>query len=274
MHSIIVVPGEPVRTRRIELAPGDFLDFGSTRGRYPQHRPRLSLPYAGTARRAGRISATGTHWRLTNLSTDHTYLVEDPEDGGEHITIAPGRVAAPVPFEFSRVVLPTDEGPDLSFEVWAPLHEYLDAMDATEDDGGTAGAAESGGEPAERRVAAYPMDRSKRYFLVLVALCAARLRGASSAPTPSTGEILRQLHPVWPCATPGAVQWNIDYLAVKLRLRPDRSQGSGFGRGLGERLNGTKDTLAALALRSGLVGEDDLELLRTPSAAGTPCGSW
>jgi hypothetical protein len=103
---------------------------------------------------------------------------------------------------------------------------------------------------------------------VLVALCAARLRGASCAPPPTTGEILRQLYPVWPGATPGAVQWNIDYLALKLRLAPDPDVARSFGRGHGERLNGTKDMLTARALRLGLVRVEDLELLRSPSAAG------
>jgi hypothetical protein len=157
-----------------------------------------------------------------------------------------------VPFEFSRVLLPAGDEL-LGFDVWAPRHDYVH-------DGRTAGS--DGSE--DQTDIAFPLDRGKRYFLVLVALCAPKLRGATFAPTPTGGEILERLRPVWPEATPAAVQWNIDYLAIKLRLRADPQRSAENG----PRLNGKKDTLAALALRFDLVREEDLELLHAPSAAG------
>jgi hypothetical protein len=52
------------------------------------------------------------------------------------------------------------------------------------------------------------------------------------------------------------VQWNIDYLAVKLRLKPAPETAE-----TGPRLNGKKEALVSLALRFDLVREDDLALL-------------
>lgn len=51
--------------------------------------------------------------------------------------------------------------------------------------------------------------------------------------------------------------WNIDYLAVKLRLKPAPDTVPGGG----PRLNGKKERLVSLALRFDLVREDDLTLL-------------
>ncbi|CAM5394415.1 hypothetical protein SNARM312S_05262 [Streptomyces narbonensis] len=52
------------------------------------------------------------------------------------------------------------------------------------------------------------------------------------------------------------MQWNIDYLAVKLRLKPGPDTADA-----GPRLNGKKETLVSLALRFDLVHEDDLVTL-------------
>jgi len=102
------------------------------------------------SRRAGEVTAAGSHWTLSNLSRTSTYVVENPEGPGEHIKIAPGRIEAPIPFEFSRVVLPAADDL-LSFDVWAPRHDYADEPAGDRD----------GGEPTEH---AFPLDRTKRYL--------------------------------------------------------------------------------------------------------------
>jgi hypothetical protein len=104
LYSIIVVPpptteGEHHRTQ-IRLAPGERLSFG----RAPAND--LPIRHGGVSRRAGELGAQGAFWTLSNLSVRHTYVVENPEGAGEHIKIGPGRLDAPVPFEFSRIVLP------------------------------------------------------------------------------------------------------------------------------------------------------------------------
>ncbi|WP_030671512.1 FHA domain-containing protein [Streptomyces cellulosae] len=239
MYSIIVVPpptteAEPARTRR-QLAPGERLTFGRS-----ERDNDLIVPHDGVSRRAGAISAQGAFWTLSNLCAHQTYVVENPEGAGEHIKVGPGRLDAPVPFEFSRIVLPA-AGDLLAIDVWAPRHDYLRA---------------EGDLDGDTTAPAFSVDRSKRYFAVLAALCEPRLRGAPHAPLPTVDQVVDRLRPNWPAASRTSVQWNIDYLAVKLRLKPGPQSAEP-----GARLNGKKESLVSLALRFDLVREDDLSVL-------------
>ncbi|MBB1242175.1 FHA domain-containing protein [Streptomyces durbertensis] len=241
MFSVIVVPDTTSGpSAQLRLEPGQTLTFGRAVPPGTRSSPTLTIPHPGVSRIAGTITATGPFWTLTNASRAQTYVVENPEGAGEHVKIAPGRVDAPVPFEFARLVLPA-ESELLGFDVWAPRHDYLE-RDSDGYDGAT--------------VPAFPLDRSTRYFLVLAALCEARLRGASHAPLPTVEQIVRRLRPVWPSVNRTSVQWNTDYLAVKLRLKPGPDAAEG-----GPRLNGKKETVVSLALRFDLVREEDLALL-------------
>ncbi|MFE7116499.1 FHA domain-containing protein [Streptomyces sp. NPDC057654] len=234
MFSVIVVPADcrgPDGQFRLE--PGQSLRFGRT-------GPGLAIEHPGVSRSAGQITATATFWTLTNLSRHQTYVVENPEGAGEHIKIAPGRVDAPVPFEFSRLVIPAGDEL-LGFDVWAPRHDYLDDHEA------------DAGEPT---ALSFPLDRSKRYFLVLAALCEPRLRGEPHAPLPTVEQVIDRLRPIWPAISRTSVQWNIDYLAVKLRLKPPPEVALS-----GARLNGKKESLVSLALRFDLVREDELDVI-------------
>lgn len=251
MISIIVVPeGCTEPHQQIRLAPGERLDFGREpaggNGTLPaargDGRHQLTVDHEGVSRLAGTISASGSFWSLSNLSGHQTYVVENPEGAGEHLKVSPGRLEAPVPFEFSRLVLPARDEL-IGFDVWAPRHEYVDP----------AAAAIPGGVAT---APAFPLDRTKRYFLVLAALCEERLRGTPHAPLPTTTQVANRLGTVWPAAGQTSVQWNIDYLAVKLRIKPGPESAD-----CGPRLNGKKETLVSLALRFDLVREDDLTLL-------------
>ncbi|MFI0977577.1 FHA domain-containing protein [Streptomyces sp. NPDC021093] len=245
MYSIIVVPtGSTAPETQLRLGPGDTLHFG--RGTPAAGRRHLDIPHPGVSRTAGELTTCGTYWTLSNYSRASTYVVENPEGAGEHVKIAPGRAEAPIPFEFSRVVLPAG-GDLLSFDVWAPRHDYVQEPEPV-----------TGGE---RTALAFPLDHTKRYFLVLVALCELRLRGEPHAPPPTVEQITEQLRPAWPGANRAAVQWNIDYLALKMRLKagPDSVDP-------GPRLNNKKEALVSLALRFDLVHEEDLALLRRPAA--------
>ncbi len=247
VYSLIVVPPatapeESGRRDRLRLAPGERLSFG----RAP-HGNGLCIAHDGVSRRAGEITAQGAYWLLSNLSREQTYVVENPEGAGEHIKVGPGRLDAPVPFEFSRIVLPAC-GDLLPLEVWAPCHEHV-RLDSGDDGAATAPA--------------FSLDRSKRYFAVLAALCEPRLRGAPHAPLPTVEQVAERLRPVWPAASRTAVRWNIDYLAVKLRLKPGPESADP-----GPRLNGKKESLVSLALRFDLVREDDLVVLAAPLRQG------
>ncbi|SER35780.1 hypothetical protein SAMN04487983_101529 [Streptomyces sp. yr375] len=219
----------------MRLAPGERLTFGRS-----AQANDLEIPHEGVSRRAGEITAQGAFWILSNFSRDQTYVVENPEGAGEHIKVAPGRLDAPVPFEFARIVLPA-AGDLLTFEVWAPRHDYL----------GTASGLD--GAPT---APAFSLDRGKRYFAVLAALCEPRLRGEPHAPLPTVDQVVARLRPGWPAASRTSVQWNIDYLAVKLRLKPGPDTAEP-----GPRLNGKKESLVSMALRFDLVREDDLAVL-------------
>jgi len=259
LYSIIVVPPPTAADERngrhtdsrIRLAPGERLPFGRTVDRaagrgagHPERPNGLAIAHEGVSRTAGEITAQGTFWTLSNLSSHQTYVVENPEGAGEHIKVAPGRLDAPVPFEFSRIVLPA-AGDLLSFEVWAPRHDYLRSPRGL--DGTTTAPA-------------FSVDRTKRYFAVLAALCEPRLRGEPHAPPPTVDQVVERLRPGWPTASRTSVQWNIDYLAVKLRLKPGPETAD-----TGPRLNGKKESLVSLALRFDLVREDDLIVLATPA---------
>ncbi|MFJ8536275.1 FHA domain-containing protein [Streptomyces sp. NPDC093591] len=251
MYSIIVVPPpttedetDRTRTAQLRLAPGERLSFGRSASDND-----LTIAHDGVSRRAGEITAQGAFWILSNLSREQTYVVENPEGAGEHIKVGPGRLDAPVPFEFSRIVLPA-AGDLLAVEVWAPRHDYLSC------DGGLDGATTA---------PAFSVDRTKRYFAVLAALCEPRLRGEPHAPLPTVDQVVDRLRPNWPAASRTSVQWNIDYLAVKLRLKPGPETAD-----TGPRLNGKKESLVSLALRFDLVREDDLIVLREPASSTAP----
>ncbi|QNP75365.1 FHA domain-containing protein [Streptomyces roseirectus] len=246
MHSIIVVPPPTTedgrRGTRFRLAPGERLPFGRSTG-----PGGLEIPHEGVSRAAGEITAHGAYWILSNHSRSQTYVVENPEGAGEHIKVSPGRLDAPIPFEFSRIVLPA-AGELLPVEVWAPRHDYLDT---------------SPGPFGATTAPAFSLDRTKRYFAVLAALCEPRLRGVPHAPLPTVDQVVDRLRPGWPTVSRATVQWNIDYLAVKLRLKPGPDTADA-----GPRLNGKKESLVSLALRFDLVREDDLGALSATRLPG------
>ncbi|MEE4493812.1 FHA domain-containing protein [Streptomyces sp. BE230] len=245
MYSVIVVPPSCGSvTEQLRIGAGERIEFG----RAEPGGGGLVIAHAGVPRIAGEIAAHRTFWLLSNLSEDQTYVVENPEGAGEHVKVAPGRVDAPVPFELSRVTLPA-AGDLLTFDVWAPRHAFRTAERGKLEGAGT--------------VPAFALDRTKRYFAVLAALCERRLRGEPSAPLPTVEEIVERLRPSWPKVSRSAVYWNIDYLALKLRLRPGPDTAEP-----GRRTHGKKESLASLALRFDLVREDDLvSLAPVPSEA-------
>ncbi|MEE1825664.1 serine/threonine protein kinase [Streptomyces sp. BE20] len=234
----------PRRPALLHLGPGEAVEFG----RGEPGRP-IGVPIAdqGVSRRAGEITAAEDYWRLSNFSATATYVVENLEGAGEHVKVAPGRLGAPVPFEFSRILLPA-LGEPVAFKVFAPQHAYLDGVP-----GSPAGAG------GERTVSPFALDPTSKYFLVLLALCEPRLRSPSAAAVPGATEVVARLRALPACAglTRSAVNYHIDYLvASKLRLREAPEDGPGEG-GAG----GKREELVALALKFDLVREEHLTLL-------------
>ncbi|WP_016825391.1 MULTISPECIES: hypothetical protein [Streptomyces] len=237
--------GPGPRTRSLALLPGQKARFG--RG-IPECPVDIALPDPAVPRLAGEILAVDVYWQLSNLSGGSSLLVENPEGAGEFIRVPPRRLAAPIPFEFSRVVLAT-RGGTIGFQVFAPRHSHLEAP----------------GETAERgsvTTTPFALDPNATYFKVLVALCEPRLRDASTVGVPSTANVVARLqpHPDHQGLSATAVDFHIDYLAgTKLRLRPPGSGAVG--------LSWKRETLVSTALRFGLVGEEHLSLLPPRGAA-------
>ncbi|MBT2489624.1 serine/threonine protein kinase [Streptomyces sp. ISL-96] len=235
----------------LRLGPGESARFGRGSTAIPVE---LRLDDPAISRLAGEIRVTEDHWQLTNHSTTHSYLVENPEGAGEYLRVPPRRVGASIPFEFSRVVLPTRGEVTISFQVFAPDHVYLDP--------------EAMGAPwGSNTVTAYSLDETATYFLVLVALCEPRLRDQSRVAVPTTPQIVERLRGHLACGelTARAVSSHIDYLAEeKLRIGvPDAHE-----PGKGDRRNGKREEIVGLALRFGLVREEHLALLPPLAGAG------
>ncbi|MEU7469879.1 serine/threonine protein kinase [Streptomyces sp. NPDC044984] len=246
-----VVPGETGRPGLLHLGPGDVIEFG--RGVPGNGTTAVNLPDPGISRRAGQLEAAGDYWRLSNFSRSMAYVVENLEGAGEYITVAPGRLGAPVPFEFSRVVLPALTG-SAAFKVFAPQHAYL--------------GERPGDGAGEQTVHPFALDPTSKYFLVLVALCEPRLRDPSDPALPGAGDIVERLRPLDSCRslTRSAVNYHIDYLAfAKLRL-PHGDETTGDG----PRTGAKRAQLAFMALRFGLVREEHLALLPPRSRRTVP----
>ncbi|MCT9075680.1 serine/threonine protein kinase [Streptomyces fulvoviolaceus] len=239
------------KPRLLHMGPGETRDFG--RGTPGSALP-ITLPDPGVSRHAGRIEAAGDFWRLSNFSVTSTYVVENLEGAGEHVKVAPGHLGAPIPFEFSRVVLPALDG-TVGFKVFAPQHAYAQ--------GG------AGPDHGERTVSPFSLDVTSKYFLVLVALCEPRLRTSSGVALPGAGEIVERLRPLESCRdlTRSAVNYHIDYLTTtKLRLRTTDEDGTE-----GARVGAKREDLVTIALRFDLVREEHLALL--PSRTARPSRS-
>lgn len=231
---LIQVPGSAAEAgiQKRELAPGGVATFG--RGA-PGTAVDVVVADPAVSRLAGRIRAVEDYWTLTNLSRNITYVVENPEGGGEFVKVPPRRIGAPVPFEFSRVLLPGERG-QAWFLVFAPEQAFTDT-----------GALMTGDETAT----AYPLDETAKYFQVLVALCEQRLRDPASAAVPSLPQLLQRL----PAGafTRSSLGFHIEYLArEKLRVREPDEPG---------RADWQRSALVALALRFDLVRAEHLALL-------------
>ncbi|MFI1179157.1 serine/threonine protein kinase [Streptomyces sp. NPDC020799] len=243
-------PGGDAVTLR--LGPGEVARFGRGSATTPVE---LRLADAAISRLAGEIRVTDDHWQLSNHSATQSYLVENPEGAGEYLRVPPRRAGAPIPFEFSRVVLPTRRSTTVAFQVFAPDHVYLDP------DG-------MGGPWGSRTVTAYCLDETATYFLVLVALCEPRLRDESPVAVPTTPQIVERLrcHAAAGGLTARAVSSHIDYLAEeKMRI----SDPAGCEPRREARRNGKREAIVGLALRFGLVREEHLALLPPRAGAGT-----
>jgi hypothetical protein len=241
--------------RLLELAPGQEVTFGrGGRGGGQSGSAHVPLDDPAVSRLAGRIRAVDDYWTISNLSSRATYIVENPEGGGEFVKVAPGRLDMPVPFEISRLVVPGRDG-QLSMNVFAPEHVYLTR------------AVPHGASTTQP---AFVLNEGSKYFLVLVALCEPRLRDGGSVVLPSVPQIVERLRGLQSCRdlSRSAVNFHIDYLArSKLRVRTAAAEGEKE-----EKADWQRAAIVSTALRFDLVREEHLGLLpsRTPHSTASP----
>ncbi|MFD2121958.1 hypothetical protein ACFSNO_24215 [Streptomyces cirratus] len=173
------------------------------------------------------------------------------------LRVPPRRAGAPIPFEFSRVVLPTRRDTTVSFQVFAPDHVYLDPD----------GLGGAGGQWGGRTVTAYSLDETATYFLVLVALCEPRLRDESPVAVPTTPQIVERLRDHAACGRLTAPAPSARTSTTSPRRRCASSRPPEQDPAAGARRNGKRESIVGLALRFGLVREEHLALL--PPRSGT-----
>ncbi len=193
------------------------------------------------------VTARDGHWCLTNLHAEDTYFVENMESGGEFVKVVPRRRDIPIPFELARIVLPVPKGAG-KVDVFGPEPHYLAPSSLSES------------------AANWPrLDESCVYFRVLVALCEPQLRGSPPGAVPTIAEVVERLRGCRPAyrVSRAAVNHHIDYLAThKLRV------GEWAGAADGKRSYWKREAIVAMALRSGLVGEEHLKMLPNQRVTG------
>jgi hypothetical protein len=234
---------QETRPQLLHLRPGDAVTFG--RGA-PDAQVDVPMPHPGVSRLAGEVAATEDHWAISNFSRSSTYVVDNPEGAGEHVKVAPRRLRMPVPFEFARVEIPVHDGA-ASFLVYASQHGYVDLTEP---------GTRPGGDPT---TAAFAIDETAKYFLILVTLCEPRLRNSATVAIPTVAEVVERLdsQPARRALTRSAVNFHIDYLATaKLRIRERTATTEKPGR-----LDWKREALVSLALRFDVVREEHLALL-------------
>ncbi|MFB9542738.1 hypothetical protein [Micromonospora sagamiensis] len=232
---------------KTELPAGKLFRFGRST------RTAAVDPHAAHA--IGAVRALPHCWSLSNLTSNTTFVVENLEGGTELIKVAPRRLDAVVPFEMSRVLVPSVGGL-LELRVFAAPPTFLDSR--------ISGIASHISLPV--------LDEQTKYFLVLVALCEPRLRGSSTAAVPSVQQVIERLRPApgFANVNRSSINYHIDYLR-QYKLPIDEKSMSSYGG----RMHSKREALVAFALRYDLVREEHLNLLPgRRESTGQPGGRW
>ena len=228
------------------LAPGQARSFGRG-GRNRTVDIRLADRDKAVSRVAGEIISHGDHWRISNLSSTKSYIVENTERLAGFLQVPPNTQGMLVPFEISRVLVPGARG-EHRFLVMAPAACSTVLVPETE--------AFMGADPADTTsehtdLRSFRIDRSHLYYRVLVAFCEPRLRDPGARFVPTQEQVAQRLD-----STKAAVNSHIDYL-IKSKFgleQPDTRPGQDW----------RVELLTEKALHFGLVTRKDLAVLPAP----------
>jgi hypothetical protein len=226
-------PGEVSIKERINLRAGDQLNFGISR--YTEEFQPGASPVIGIFEIADR------HLVVSNLCTSTTFVIENLEGGTELVKVRPRQLGIVVPFELSRILIPS--GASISeLTVFGPPPRLLLPGQAA----------------VEPESAISKLDVASMYFAVLVTLCEPRLRGSSMAAVPSVQEVVERLKGIdqFRNANRSSINYHIDYLADQ--KLPVRQWAKYVDKG---RMHSKREALVGFALRFDLVREEHLALL-------------
>lgn len=226
-------PGGSSTMERINLKDGDRLEFGlsSCTGEFQPGAPSC----------IGAFEVAGRQLRVSNFTSSVTYVIENLEGGTELVKVRPRQLRIVIPFEISRLLIPSGES---IFELTIfGVPPRLLPMD---------------------QAAAVPesdiskLDTESMYFAVLVALCEPRLRGSSMAAVPSVQEVVERLKGVdkFRGANRSSINYHIDYLTDQ--KLPVQQWSKYIDKG---RMHSKREALVAFSLRFDLVREEHLGLL-------------
>ena len=218
---------------RSKLQDGDQLVFDIS------SRTRIFRPKAMSG--MGMFEVSRNRLLLSNFTTFSTFAIENLEGGAELIKVRPRRLGIEIPFEMSRILIPSGSG-IAELSAFSPPPAIL-GPDRP------ARAADSD---------MFRLDVTSKYFAVLVTLCEPRLRGSSMAAVPSVQEVVERLKSSgrFTGANRSNINYHIDYLAdQKLPI-------SHWAKYVdGGRMHSKREALVAFALRFDLVREEHLTLL-------------
>lgn len=181
---------------------------------------------------------------LSNFTSATTFAIENLEGGAELVKVPARRRRLVIPFEMSRVLIPSWNGL-IQITVFSRPPELVEEP-------GTYDGPEA---------SPFQLDESSKYFLVLVALCEPRLRGSSMAAVPSVQEVVDRLKrdDRFRDANRSSVNYHIDYLRERKLQVEQWAMYSANGR-----MHSKREALVSFALRYDLVREEHLRLLSPP----------
>ncbi|GGN43754.1 hypothetical protein [Streptomyces fuscichromogenes] len=218
---------------RINLKVGSQLNFGIS-SRTGEFQP-------GATPSIGAFEVSGRHLLFSNFTLSSTFVIENLEGGTELVKARPRQLDMVIPFEISRILIPSGARM-IELTAFTPPPHLLGSDLATT-------VPES--EMAQ-------LDMTSKYFAVLVALCEPRLRGSSMAAVPSVQQVVERLRGVkqFRDANRSSINYHIDYLAEqKLPV-------SQWAKYMDEgRMHSKREALVAFSLRFDLVREEHLGLL-------------
>ena len=178
---------------------------------------------------------------MSNFTSGLTFAIENMEGGAELVKVPPRRLSVVVPFEMSRVLIPSEVGVTELKVFGAPPVLLQDSAAHESKDG-----------------LPYGLNEQSKYFLVLVALCEPRLRTSPMAAVPSVQEVVERLRPFagFESANRSSVNYHIDYLREHKLFLDDWAVSTRGGR-----MHSKREALVSFALRHDLVREEHIQLL-------------